>query len=89
MRRDIYNALLVISDGISARDGSLSAPYSRFNQWKRHLPDGTIDNASDTNELEILVQGMLNKSTLLDLIRHLTVFEKVKHVDPITEVVTL
>ena len=84
-----YNALLVISDGISARAGSLSASYSRFSQWKRKLPDGTIDNDPDTNELEILTQGMLNKSTLLDLIRHFTVFEKVKHVDPTTEVVTL
>uniref|UniRef100_B8HN01 Type I restriction enzyme endonuclease subunit n=1 Tax=Cyanothece sp. (strain PCC 7425 / ATCC 29141) TaxID=395961 RepID=B8HN01_CYAP4 len=84
-----YNALLVISDGISARAGSLSAPYSRFSQWKRKLPNGEIDNNPDTNELEILTQGMLNKATLLDLIRHFTVFEKVKIVDPNTEVVTL
>ncbi|NEO88738.1 MAG: DUF559 domain-containing protein, partial [Spirulina sp. SIO3F2] len=40
-------------------------------------------------ELEILTQGMLNKATLLDLIRHFTVFEKIKTVDPETEVVTL
>lgn len=84
-----YNALLVISDGITARAGSLSASYSRFSQWKRKLPDGEIDNNPDTNELEILTQGMLHKSTLLDLIRHFTVFEKVKTVDPNTEVVTL
>jgi type I restriction enzyme R subunit len=32
---------------------------------------------------------MLNKGTLLDLIRHFTVFEKIKTVDPKTEVVTL
>jgi type I restriction enzyme, R subunit len=84
-----YNALLVISDGISARAGSLSASYSRFSQWKRKLPNGEIDNNPDTNELEILTQGMLSKGTLLDLIRHFTVFEKVKVVDPNTEVVTL
>jgi len=84
-----YNALLVISDGTSARAGSLSASYSRFSQWKRKLPNGDIDNDPDTNELEILTQGMLNKDTLLDLIRHFTVFEKIKTVDPKTEVVTL
>ncbi|MBS0016762.1 MAG: type I restriction endonuclease subunit R [Arthrospira sp. SH-MAG29] len=93
-KRDIpslftYNALLVISDGTSARAGSLSASYSRFSQWKRKLPNGDIDNDPNTNELEILTQGMLNKSTLLDLIRHFTVFEKIKTVDPKTEVVTL
>jgi type I restriction enzyme, R subunit len=84
-----YNALLVISDGISARAGSLSATYERFSQWKRQLPNGEIDNAPDTNELEILTQGMLNKSALLDLIRHFTVFEKIKTEDPKTEIVTL
>lgn len=84
-----YNALLVISDGLTARAGSLSADYTRFSQWKRQLPNGDIDNYPNTNELEILVQGMLNKTTLLDLIRHFTVFEKVKTVDPTTEVVTL
>lgn len=84
-----YNALLVISDGTSARAGSLSASLSRFSQWKRKLPNGDIDNNPNTNELEILTQGMLNKSTLLDLIRHFTVFEKIKTVDPKTEVVTL
>ncbi|TVQ23097.1 MAG: type I restriction endonuclease subunit R [Leptolyngbya sp. DLM2.Bin15] len=84
-----YNALLVISDGLSARAGSLSADYTRFSQWKRKLSNGDIDNHPDTNELEILVQEMLNKATLLDLIRHFTVFEKLKTIDPITEVVTL
>lgn len=84
-----YNALLVISDGTSARAGSLSASFSRFSQWKRKLPNGDIDNNPNTNELEILTQGMLNKGTLLDLIRHFTVFEKIKTVDPKTEVVTL
>ncbi|MEG4582982.1 type I restriction endonuclease subunit R [Microcoleus sp. MON1_C5] len=84
-----YNALLVISDGTSARAGSLSASYSRFSQWKRKLPNGDIDNDPNTNELEILTQGMLNKDTLLDLVRHFTVFEEIKTVNPKTEVVTL
>ncbi|NER83773.1 MAG: type I restriction endonuclease subunit R, partial [Leptolyngbya sp. SIO1D8] len=84
-----YNALLVISDGLSARAGSLSAPFSRFSQWKRKLSNDTIENTSDTNELEILVDGMLNKQALLDLVRHFTVFEKEKTEDPETEVVTI
>lgn len=85
-----YNALLVISDGLAARAGSLSASESRFSQWKRQLPDELgIDNDPNTNELEILTTGMLNKHTLLDLIRHFTVFEKTKTEDPITEIVTL
>ena len=98
-----YNALLIISDGLSARAGSLSADYTRFSQWKlpspipsqrernRSLeaPPPLGEGLGERAELEILVQGMLNKTTLLDLIRHFTVFEKVKTVDPTTEVVTL
>jgi type I restriction enzyme R subunit len=36
-----YNALLVISDGLEAKAGSLSAGFSRFMTWKignNHLP---------------------------------------------------
>lgn len=84
-----YNTLLVISDGLSARAGSLSADYNRFSRWKRKLSNGEIDNNPNTNELEILTQGMLNKHTLLDLIRHFTVFEQSKTVDPETEIVNL
>ncbi|MDA0268785.1 MAG: type I restriction endonuclease, partial [Cyanobacteria bacterium] len=79
-----YNALLVISDGLHAKAGSLSANYERFSQWKRKLPNGDIDNDPDTNQLEILTQEMLNPRTLLDLVRHFTVFEKDKSEDPNT-----
>ncbi|NEQ32588.1 MAG: type I restriction endonuclease subunit R [Leptolyngbya sp. SIO4C5] len=84
-----YNALLIIADGLSARAGSLSADYTRFSQWKRKLPNGDIDNGPDTNDLEILTQEMLNKRTLLDLVRHFTVFEKEKTEDPETGIVTI
>jgi type I restriction enzyme R subunit len=84
-----YNALLVISDGLHARAGSLSANYERFSQWKRKLPNGDIDNDPDTNQLEILTQEMLNPRTLLDLVRHFTVFEQEKTADPDTDVVTI
>ena len=84
-----YNALLIISDGLQARAGSLTADYNRFSQWKQKLPSGDIDNDPNRNELETLTQGMLNKATLLDLIRHFTVFEKTKTTDPQTGQVTL
>jgi type I restriction enzyme R subunit len=80
-----YNALLIISDGLEARAGSLSADYNRFMAWKN--PNGEQD--SNRNELEILTNGILNKTTLIDFIRHFTVFEKIKFVNPETEVTTL
>ena len=80
-----YNALLIISDGLEARAGSLSADYNRFLAWKN--PNGEQD--PNRNELEILTNNILNKITLLDFIRHFSVFEKIKFVNPETQVTTL
>ena len=78
-----YNALLVISDGLSARAGSLTADFNRFSAWK--IPTGE----NHINELEILTTGLLNKQTLLDLIRHFTVFEKTRSEDLNTGIVSI
>jgi len=74
-----YNGLLVISDGLEARTGSLSAGLSRFMAWKS--ADGKEEASNLVSQLETLIKGMLNKATLLDLIRHFTVFEKSKKVE--------
>lgn len=82
-----YNGLLVISDGLEAKMGALSAGYSRFMAWKS--ADG-IDEASPlVSQMEVLIKGMLNKETLLDLIRHFTVFEKTKKEDLKTNITTI
>ena len=69
-----FNSLLVISDGLEARVGALSSGFNRFSAWK--TKDGKIEASKFVNQLEILIGGMLNKRTLLDLIRYFTVFEK-------------
>lgn len=70
-----YNAFEIISDGWSARAGTITSDYYRFMDWKSADGISVIDSTHEA-ELETLVQGMLNKSTLLDLIRHFIVFEK-------------
>ncbi len=82
-----YNALNVISDGLEARAGSLSAGMSRYMAWKS--ADGIREASHLVGQLEILIQGMLNRETLPDLIRSFTVFEKAKHEDPKTKVVRI
>ncbi len=67
-----YNALLIISDGLNARAGSLSAPNSRLMAWK--CIDGQKP-ASDTAQLATLIQGMLQPTVLLDLIYYFTLFD--------------
>ncbi len=69
-----YNGILIIADGLEARAGTLSANISRFMAWKS--ADGQTEASQFVNQLEILIKGMLNKATLLDLMRHFIVFEK-------------
>ena len=81
------NVLLVISDGLEAKAGSLSAGLSRFMVWKS--ADGKAEASHLVSQLETLILGMLNKTTLLDLLRHFIVFEKSKKEDPKTGVISI
>ena len=82
-----YNGIVVISDGLEARAGSISASFSRFMAWKSS--DGKAEASHLVSQLETLIAGMLNKETLLDIIRHFIVFEKSKREDPETGITTI
>ncbi len=82
-----YNGLMIISDGLEAKAGSLSAGLSRFMAWK--TADGKEEASHLVSQLETLIKGMLDQATLLDLIRHFIVFEKSKTEDPKTGVMTI
>lgn len=82
-----YNGFLIISDGLEAKSGSLSAGMSRFMAWKS--ADGKEEASNPVSQLETLINGMLNKETLLDLVRHFIVFEKSKKEDAKTEITTI
>jgi len=81
------NAILVVSDGLEAKAGSLSASFSRFMTWKS--ADGLTEASRLVSQLETLINGMLNKATLLDLIRYFVVFEKSKKEDPKTGIISI
>ena len=74
-----YHLLVMISDGLEAKTGSLSAGYSRFMAWKTE--DGRAEVSKLVGQLEVLIKGMLNRTTLLDMVRSFTVFEKSKTED--------
>lgn len=82
-----YNDFLVISDGLEARAGSLSAGFNRFMTWKSS--DGKVEASPLIGRLETLIKGMLNKEALLDLIRHFIVFEKSKKEDKETGIIII
>jgi type I restriction enzyme, R subunit len=82
-----YNGFVVISDGLEAKAGSISSGFSRFMSWKS--ADGKAEASHLVSQLETLIQGMLNKETLIDLIRHFIVFEKSKKEDSETGITTI
>ncbi len=82
-----YNEVIVISDGLEAKAGTLSSGLSRFTAWKSE--DGETIASHLKGELEVLLNGMLNPETLLDLVQAFTVFEKDKHEDKATGQITI
>jgi len=69
-----YNSLLIISDGWDARCGAITSDYGRFMTWKTKDGQTTADHLQP--QMEVMFHGMLNKKTLLDLVRQFIVFEK-------------
>lgn len=67
-----YNTLLIISDGINARVGSLTATQERFMRWR--TVDGEAIEPNSKPQLETLLKGMLKKDVFLDILRHFVVF---------------
>ena len=66
------NALLVTSDGITARVGSLSADLERFMPWR--TTDGKQVAPKGAPELSTLIEGVFEQQRLLELLAHFTVF---------------
>ncbi len=71
----VYNQALVISDGILAKVGSLTADLERFTPW-RVVDEKNKQRISFEHELEGLVRGLLNPASLLDYIQNFIVFEQ-------------
>lgn len=67
------NEVLVASDGVLARAGSLSAGWDRFMPWR--TIDGSEIFPKGSLELEVLMRGMFEKRRFLDYIHNFIVFE--------------
>jgi len=66
------NAALVISDGLAARIGSLTADRERFMPWRTVTGDDIAPKG--TPELETLLKGVFNRRVFLNLIKDFIVF---------------
>lgn len=68
-----HNAFLIVSNGHRARYGSITSAWEHFGEWKR-LDEGDAGSV----EAEILLNGMLEKTRLLDIIENFILFDASK-----------
>ena len=69
-----YNEAIVISDGLEARIGSLTADQEWFLPWR--TIEGEDEAPSTELELEVLIRGIFEKDRFLSYLKHFVVFEE-------------
>ena len=79
-----YNEFLVISDGLEARVGSLSADREWIMPWR--TIEGEELAPASTPQFQVLIQGLFEKRRLLDFLRYFIVFEDSGKGDPVKKI---
>ena len=69
-----YNETLVVSDGLEAQIGSLTADTEWFLPWR--TIEGEDEAPSTELELEVLIKGAFEKHRFLRYLKHFIVFEE-------------
>jgi len=69
----IYNEALVVSDGLQARIGTLSANQEWFLPWRTIEGEKLADKY--LTQLQVMLEGVFEKRRFLDLIKYFIVFE--------------
>ena len=69
-----YNEILVVSDGLQARIGSLTANQEWFKVWR--TIDGDGDAPKSALELEVLIRGVFDRKRFLGLQEHFVTYEE-------------
>jgi type I restriction enzyme R subunit len=67
------NAVLVVSDGVEARVGTLTAGREWFKPWR--TVGGESLAAEAMPQLQVVIEGLFDKRRFLDLVRDFIVFE--------------
>jgi type I restriction enzyme R subunit len=79
-----FNEILVASDGLRARLGSLTANKEWFLPWR--MIEGDEVAPKVIPELEVLSMGVFQKERLLDLLRYCIVFEEADDGAPVKKI---
>ena len=68
-----YNEALVVSDGLQARIGTITANQEWFLPWRTIEGEKLADKY--LTQLQVMLEGVFEKRRFLDLIKYFTVFE--------------
>lgn len=68
-----WNTALVVSDGIQARIGTVTADRERFMPWRTIAGEDLAQPSM--SELQVVLEGAFEKRRFLQLVRHFIVFE--------------
>lgn len=69
-----YNQFMIVSDGVQARAGTITSPWSRFSEWKKIEADNEVTENMPTHKT--LFYGMLRKDRLLDIINNFVLWSE-------------
>jgi type I restriction enzyme R subunit len=73
-----YNLFSVATARYTAKYGTITSDYEHFVEWKDPYPYALSDidpTATTITSQQVLVQGMLNKNTLIELLHTFTIFK--------------
>lgn len=68
-----YNQILIVSDGAVAKVGTITSKWERFSDWKKINATMLPENL---NTLEPMLNGMLERKTLLDIIENFILYQE-------------
>ncbi|MDP4178034.1 MAG: type I restriction endonuclease subunit R, partial [Bacillota bacterium] len=69
-----YNAFNVISDGVTASMGTITADFTRYMVWKSRDGESPENNF---NPIDVLLDGVFRKDRLLNIIRNYILYQAV------------
>ncbi|GAD78627.1 type I restriction endonuclease subunit R [Vibrio ezurae] len=70
-----YNQIIILSNGVQSKVGSISSQWEHFAEWKKIECEKEERRVS----LEVVIRGVCEQNRLLDIIENYTLFVKTKH----------
>jgi len=66
-----YNQIVILSNGLDTKLGTITSGFEHFNEWKRINEEGEKGKVS----LDTVLRGVCEKERLLDLVENFTLFQ--------------